>query len=120
MFKKLFLIGLFIGLIALLVVGAVNRTMAKSGSEGSSQDRTGLASDLHSSDLPAQAGLAEIVPPEEGYGWGRGRQVTGAAGSEQDTGSAATPPGQGRAAANEAAGTHEFFASGAYTITEAD
>jgi hypothetical protein len=47
MFKKITLIGLFVILFAILLIGGVNRTLARtnSGGEGQSRGRQGASSD---------------------------------------------------------------------------
>lgn len=101
MFKKIILIGLFVGLVALLVVGAVNRTLAKTEPESSSETHLerGLADADHLLPAPAVHDAADN-PTESEIG-----AVTNAGGP-----GAAEENGLGPA-------LHEFNPTAAYEIT---
>ena len=76
MWKKIIVIVVFVGLVGILLVGAVNRSSARTESQGNGQGR-GLRSvgieDSSSADQSQDDNL---------YGWGRGRQ--GLNGEERD------------------------------------
>ena len=114
MFKKIILIGLLVGLVGILLVGAVNRTMAKYESEGSSQGRGRQDSAINYGEGSTSAGVSsEEFPENDGNGWGRGRQGSSleddcsSNGSEEFNGAGKNGGlGQG---GGETAGDHEFI-----------
>lgn len=114
MFKKIILIGLFVGLVGVMLVGAVNRTMAKYESEGNSQGRGRQDSGINYGAVPPSAGVrTEEDPENDGYGWGRGRQGSSLEVSSPSTGSeayngAGKNGGYGQVG-GEATGDHEFI-----------
>ena len=114
MFKKIILIGLLVGLVGILLVGAVNRTMAKYESEGSSQGRGRQDSAINYGEGSTSAGVSsEEFPENDGNGWGRDRQGSSleddcsSNGSEEFNGAGKNGGlGQG---GGETAGDHEFI-----------
>jgi len=78
MFKKTIVIVLLVGLVAILLIGAVNRTLARTESEGSSQGRGRQGSSENDGELSIFGGAdTDQVLENEGNGWGRGRQDLG-------------------------------------------
>lgn len=107
MLKKIFLIGLFVGLVGLLVVGAVNRTLAKNEGENSSEEHSSHTLDDQYATLP---GLD--TAPETG---GSLDENTVSVDSQ------ALPAGDGSAeAAPEEVGAHPFLLDGTFAIEQAD
>jgi hypothetical protein len=74
MFKKITLIGLFVIFFAILLVGGVNRTLARtnSGGEGQSRGRQGASSDY--GERFDAVGDDDRDREGNSNGWGRGRQ----------------------------------------------
>jgi hypothetical protein len=113
MFKKIILIGLLVGLTGILLVGAVNRTVAKSESAGTGQGRGREVSSIN-----------DEVEEDGGNGWARGRQgfslVDGSliTGSEAYTGGGKNGGyGQGR---DKATSDHEFIPAVQGELNEVD
>lgn len=107
MLKKIFLIGLFVGLLGLLVVGAVNRTLAKNEGESSSEEHSSHTLDEHYAALPALD-----TAPETGETLDE---------NTVSVDSQALPaPDESAEAAPEEAGAHLFLLEGAYAIEPAD
>lgn len=113
MFKKIILIGLLVGLTGILLVGAVNRTVAKSESAGIGQGRGREVSSIN-----------DEVEEDGGNGWARGRQGFSLVDESLITGSEAYTAGgknggygQGR---DEATGDHEFIPAVQGELNEVD
>jgi hypothetical protein len=114
MIKKVILVGLLVGLVGVLLVGAVNRTMGKNESEGNGQGRGRQDSSINYGEVFTFAGVrTEEDPENDGFGWGRGGQGSSEEGISSSTISEAYigagkngGGGQGR---DEAASDHEFI-----------
>jgi hypothetical protein len=125
MFRKMILIGFLVGLVGVLLVGAVNRTMAKNESEGSAQGRGRQVSSITDGELSSSIGLkTDEVQENGGNGRGRGRQGSSLDGSSLSTGSEAFSGagknggyGQGR---DDASGDHEFIPAVQGDLNEAE
>jgi hypothetical protein len=125
MFKKIILIGLLVGLIGVLLVGAVNRTMAKNGSEDNGQGRGRQVSSLTDGELSTSSGvITEQNQGNGGNGWGLGRQGSSLEDTSLPTGNEVYIGagknggyGQGRGEPN---GDHEFIPAVQGDLNEAD
>jgi len=125
MFKKTIVIVLLVGLVGILLIGAVNRTLARTESEGSSQDRGRQGSSENDGELSIFGGDdTDQVLENEGNGRGRGRQDLGLEDGSLSTGRDAYLEvgknggyGQGRDGTAE---THEFTPAIQGELDEAD
>lgn len=126
MLKKITLIGLLVVLFGVLLWGGVNRTLARTESEGESQGRGRQEAGSEDGDLLfSGSAYADQGQENEGNGWGRGRQEdrledgslspgAGAYGEEsQENG------GHGRGRGEET-DSHEFVPSETGELDEAD
>jgi hypothetical protein len=125
MLKKIIVIVLLVGLVGILLIGAVNRTLAGTESEGNGQGRGRQDVGIEDSDLLFGDGAsADQGQENEGNGWGRGRQDLGLEDGSLSTGRDAYTEGgknggygQGR---DETSETHEFIPAGQGELNEAD
>jgi len=125
MLKKTIVIVLLVGLVGILLIGAVNRTLARTESEGSSQGRGGQGSSTNGGDL-LNFGVDKTDQnlENDGNGWGRGRQDLDSDDGSLSTGRDAYAEvgknggyGQGRDGTSE---THEFTPAIQGELDEAD
>ncbi|MFC1922927.1 DUF2202 domain-containing protein [Chloroflexota bacterium] len=125
MMKKIIVIILLVGLVGILLIGAVNRTLAGTESEGNGQGRGRQDVGLEDSDLLFGDGAyADQGQENEGNGWGRGRQDLGLEDGSLSIGRDAYTEagknggnGQGRDGTSE---THEFVPENQGELSEAD
>ena len=125
MIKKIILIGLLVGLIGALLVGAVNRTMAGTEGEDNSQGRGRQDVGIEDGDLSLRgSAYADQGQENEGNGWGRDRQGLSSEDGSLSSGSDKYNEvgknggnGQGR---GEETDTHEFVPADLGDLNEAD
>ncbi len=125
MLKKTIVIVLLVGLVGILLIGAVNRTLARTESESGSQGRGGQGSSTNGGDL-INFGVDKTDQNLEidGNGWGRGRQDLDSEDGSLSTGRDAYAEvgknggyGQGRDGSSE---THEFIPENQGELSEAE
>ena len=125
MFKKIIVIVLLVGLVGILLVGAVNRTLAKAESEGTGQGRGRQGNGLSEGDLSSFADDSnEQGQGNEGTGWGRGRLGFFGEDLSLSTGSnsyaEAGKNGGYQQGRGEVTDSHEFTPAGQGELNEAD
>jgi hypothetical protein len=107
MWKKMIVIAVFVGLVGILLVGAVNRTSARTESEGNGQGRGWRSVDS------ADSASADQSQDDNQYGWGRGNQGLNdeerGFSSGSYSGNEASSNGGYRQGRDEVIGDHEFI-----------
>ncbi|MGD9091283.1 MAG: DUF2202 domain-containing protein [Anaerolineales bacterium] len=125
MFKKIILIGLFVGLIGFLLVGAVNRTVAKNEGEGNGSRGRGVASITDDEPSTSAGVTTEEFQGNGGNGWGRGGQGSSSEDGSLSNGSEAYTTGAGKNGGygqgrGEEIGDHEFMPAIQGDLNEAE
>lgn len=105
MLKKIIVIVLFVGLVGILLVGAVNRTLARTENTGTGNGHGSQALGLEES--------AEQSQNNAGHAWGLGNQ------SVEDTPQSLSD-GSYQHGAGEAVGDHEFIPAGVGELSDAE
>jgi hypothetical protein len=117
MWKKMIVIVVFVGLVGILLVGAVNRTSARTESEGNGQGRGWRSVGS------ADSASADQSQDDNQYGWGRGNQ--GLNDEDQDFSSGIYSPQAGKNSGyrqewGEVTRDHEYIPAGEGELDDAD
>ena len=125
MMKKIIVIVLLVGLFGILLIGAVNRTLARTESEGNGQGRSRQGSSIDENNLSTfGGGKTEQGWENNGSEWGRGRQELSDQDRDLSAGSYShTEAGKNRGyrqGRDEVTGGQEFIPAGEGELNEAD